>query len=65
MEFHYVVMYDDRTGKWGLEDESRYLDGNLYDNERDGWHWPEEGTADDTQDRYCRSQLLRALEGLV
>lgn len=42
-QFHYVVMYDESTGKWSVEDETRYLDGNVYDTDApysEGWNFP-------------------------
>ena len=53
MQYHYLVMYDDQYKSWSVEsDLTSYLpDGNIYDNSIfPGWHWPEEGSAEEELD---------------
>ena len=66
-QFHYVVMYDESTGAWTIEDDTRYLDGNIYDtvyaeNTGDGWFFAEDNTDEAVQDLACREILLQKLE---
>jgi hypothetical protein len=36
-QHHYVVCFDTETGKWNIEDETRYFDGTIYDTATDEW----------------------------
>lgn len=52
-EFHYTVIYNSEVGAWSVEpDPSMYYpDGNIYDREVfPGWHFPEEGSAEEALD---------------
>ena len=53
MQYHYLVMYDDKYKSWSVEsDITAYLpDGNIYDNSVfPGWSWPEEGSPEEELD---------------
>lgn len=39
MQYHYVVCFDEETGKWSVEDETKYLDGNIWDEADQDWYW--------------------------
>jgi hypothetical protein len=45
MQYHYVIAFDDQTKKWSLEDETQYLDGNVWDTEDQEWFWPDENNS--------------------
>ena len=63
-EFHYTVIYDDRTNSWSVEtdDTAYYPDGNVYDrNMFPGWFVPEEGSAEAALDK----QLIRILQSIA
>ena len=62
-QFHYVVAYDESTGKWSIEDETRYLDGNVWDESApfgEGWGFPTDEQQD--IDDACHRTLEAALE---
>ena len=45
MQYHYVVAFDDQTKKWSLEDETQYLDGNVWNPEDMEFFWPDENNS--------------------
>lgn len=59
MQYHYVVMFDDQSGKWSLEDDSRYLDGNVWSVIDQEWFWPDENNSypEFVIDERCRIML--------
>lgn len=70
MEYHYVVAFNDQTKKWSLEDETLYLDGNIYNQEEyegyEGhWFWADENNSypEYVIDERCRT-MLRTLASI-
>jgi starvation-inducible outer membrane lipoprotein len=57
MQYHYVVCYDDSTHKWSVEDETQYLDGNVWDTAEGEWFYPESWTPEYYQDQKCRQMV--------
>lgn len=57
MQYHYVVCYDEQSQKWSVEDETKYLDGNVWDDVNAEWFWPTDGSEQDEQDRKCRNMI--------
>ena len=54
MQYHFMVMYDDGTKSWSLDQDtlrSVMPDGTMYDkNVFPGWSWPEEGSPEEALD---------------
>lgn len=54
MQYHFMVMYDDKTQMWSVDQDTLravMTDGTMYD--RDvfpGWSWPEEGSPEEELD---------------
>lgn len=61
MQYHYMVMYDDQTDSWSVDQDtlrSVMTDGTIYN--RDvfpGWSWPEEGSLEEGIDEKCHNML--------
>ena len=52
MQFHYVIGYDSDKDRWWLEadPEAYFPDGNVWDEENEGWFLPEEGSDEESLD---------------
>jgi hypothetical protein len=65
MQYHYMLMYDDATKMWSIDNDtlrSVMTDGTVYD--RDvfpGWSWPEEGSPEEELDW----ELYQVLQSIV
>ena len=61
MEYHYTVIYDDKTNEWTVESDHNlfYPDGNVYD-ERvfPGWFEPETGSDCEAENEELLSTLI-------
>jgi hypothetical protein len=64
MQYHYMVMYDDKSDSWHVDQDtlrSVMTDGTVYDkNVFPGWSWPEEGSHEEALDHKCW-QMLQSL----
>jgi len=56
MELTYVVSYNTETQKWSVEDETLYLDGNIWDNQTEEWYWAT-SPHDELVDSRCHNML--------
>jgi hypothetical protein len=56
MQFHYVVGYDTDAKKWFVDDETKYLDGNVWDNDEQDWFIPRDDT-EELIDERCHTML--------
>jgi hypothetical protein len=65
MQYHFMVMYDDQTQMWSVDQDtlrSVMTDGTIYN--RDvfpGWSWPEEGSREEALDW----ELYKTLQYIV
>ena len=57
MQYHYVLIYNDKTNRWMIDDEplAYFPDGTVYDPEREnennyGWFIPEEDSDEEALD---------------
>ena len=54
MQYHFMLMYDDGTKSWSVDQDtlrSLLPDGTMYDkNVFPGWSWPEEGSPEEALD---------------
>ena len=63
MQYHYVIVFDDVTKKWSVENELGFLpDGNIWNQSPDddddyGWIIPEDGSLPDLIDQRCHNML--------
>lgn len=57
MQYHFVICYDALTKKWHVEDETKYLDGNVWDDVNEEWFWPEDGSEQDDQNTKCYNMI--------
>ena len=62
MEYHYTVIYDDKTNEWSVESDLTlfYPDGNVWDEWGHGDHWfiPEEGSDCEAENEELLSTLI-------
>ena len=62
MEYHYTVIYDDKTNEWTVESDHTafYPDGNVWDEWGQGVHWfvPEEGSDCEAENEELLSTLI-------
>ena len=62
MQYHFMLMFDDKTKKWSVDWETLHsvmTDGTVYN--RDvfpGWHWPEEDSPEAALDWELYQTLL-------
>jgi len=62
MEYHYTVIYDDKTNEWSVESDLNafYPDGNVWDSWGQGVHWfvPETGSDCEAENEELLSTLI-------
>ena len=57
MDLIYIVSYNTETQRWSVDDETMYIDGNIWDNREEEWSWAT-GPHDELVDSRCRNMLI-------
>ena len=68
MQYHFMLMFDDKTQMWSVDQDTLHsvmTDGTVYDkNVFPGWFTPKEGSAEEELDWHLYSMLTSVLDTL-